>query len=156
MTQMQDALNGIITDEIKLVAEMERVRVYKIVKVLASGRIIPKNVGIKSISLGIGKGLETKINANVGSSSELDTVEWKVKKAKTPVKYGDDTIMDISTGSKYEKVMKSMKVPIGTVPIYGAGITALKIKGEVIRISGQAREHGIQVMVEGSGHVQIN
>ncbi len=131
---MQEARKGIITDEIKSVAEMECIEVHKIVKGLANGRIvIPKNIGSKSRPLGIGKGLKTKINANVGSSSELEKVEWEVKKAKAAVKYGADTIMDLSTGPEYEKVMKSImesvKVPIGTVPIYEAGITASKIKG---------------------------
>jgi phosphomethylpyrimidine synthase len=137
VTQLQEARKGIITDEIKSVAEMECVGVHKIVKGLANGHIvIPKNIESKSRPVGIGKGLKTKINANVGSSSELEKVEWEVKKAEAAVKYGADTIMDLSTGPEYEKVMKSIiksvEVPIGTVPIYEAGITASKIKGAVI------------------------
>jgi phosphomethylpyrimidine synthase len=137
MTQMQEAQKGIITDEIKKRAENEGVEVHKIVNGLANGHIvIPKNIKSRSRPIGIGKGLKTKINANIGSSSELEKVEWEVKKAQVAVKYGADTIMDLSTGPEYENVMKSImetvKVPIGTVPIYEVGITASKTKGAVI------------------------
>ena len=139
MTQMQEALMGNITDEIRSVSETEGLDVHKILRGLASGRIvIPKNIEGRSKSVGIGKGLKTKINANVGSSSELEKVKWEVEKAKAAVKYGSDTIMDLSTGPEYEKVlmaiMESVDVPIGTVPIYEAGITASKQKGAVVNM----------------------
>jgi len=136
---VQEARKGIITDEIKSVAEMEGIDVHKILNGLSNGRIvIPKNIEGKSKPVGIGKGLKTKINANVGSSSELEKVKWEVEKAKAAVKYGADTIMDLSTGPDYEHVMKaimeSLDVPIGTVPIYEAGITASKAKGAVVNM----------------------
>ena len=139
MTQMQEALMGNITDEIRSVSETEGLDVHKILRGLASGRIvIPKNIEGRSKPIGIGKGLKTKINANVGSSSELEKVKWEVEKAKAAVKYGSDTIMDLSTGPEYEKVlmaiMESVDVPIGTVPIYEAGITASKQKGAVVNM----------------------
>lgn len=139
MTQMQDAIKGNITPEMKLVAESEGIDVQKIVRGLSEGRIIiPKNVGRKTKPLGIGKGLKTKINANVGSSSELEKVKWEVEKAKAAVKYGADTIMDLSTGPDYQNVlnaiMGSVDVPIGTVPIYEAGITASNNKGAVVNM----------------------
>ena len=138
---MKEALKGNITDEIKSVAETEGIDVQNIIKGLASGRIvIPKNINGKSIPVGIGKGLKTKINANIGSSSELEKVEWEVEKAKVAVKYGADTIMDLSTGPEYEKVLKAImetvNVPIGTVPIYEAGITASNTKGAVVNMDG--------------------
>ena len=137
VTQMKEALRGNITDEIKSVAETEGIDVHKIIKGLANGRIvIPKNINGKSRPVGIGKCLKTKINANIGSSSELEKVEWEVEKAKVAVKYGADTIMDLSTGPEYERVLKAImetvNVPIGTVPIYEAGITASNTKGAVV------------------------
>lgn len=139
MTQMQDAQKGNITDEIKLIAELEGVDVHKIVKNLASGRIvILKNIEGKSRPLGVGKGLKTKVNANVGSSSELEKVKWEVEKAKAAVNYGADTIMDLSTGPDYGQVMKdimnAVDVPIGTVPLYEAGIKASNNKGAVVNM----------------------
>jgi phosphomethylpyrimidine synthase len=136
---MQDALRGNITTEMKSVAEIEGIDVHKIVRGLSEGRIIiPKNIEGKSKPVGIGKGLKTKINANVGSSSELEKVKWEVEKAKAAIKYGADTIMDLSTGPEYANVMKaimeSVNVPIGTVPIYEAGITASEEKGAVVNM----------------------
>ena len=136
---MQDALRGNITAEMKLVAETEGVDVQKIVRGISEGRIIiPKNVRGKSKPVGIWKGLKTKINANVGSSSELEKVKWEVEKVKVAAKYGADTIMDLSTGPEYAQVMKaimdSVDIPIGTVPIYEAGITASKNKGAVVNM----------------------
>lgn len=136
---MQDALRGNITPEMKLVAESEGIDVQKIVRGLSDGRIIiPKNVEGKTKAVAIGKGLKTKINANVGSSSELEKVKWEVEKAKAAVKYGADTIMDLSTGPDYQNVlnaiMDAVDVPIGTVPIYEAGITASNSKGAVVNM----------------------
>jgi phosphomethylpyrimidine synthase len=136
---MQDALRGNITPEMKLVAESEGIDVQKIVCGLSDGRIIiPKNVEGKTKAIAIGKGLRTKINANVGSSSELEKVKWEVEKAKAAVKYGADTIMDLSTGPDYKNVlnaiMESVDVPIGTVPIYEAGITASNSKSAVVNM----------------------
>ncbi len=138
---MKEAQKGNITNEIKSVSETEGIDVHKIMKGLANGRIvIPKNINGKSKPLGVGKGLKTKINANIGSSSELEKVEWEVEKAKVAVNYGADTIMDLSTGPEYEKVLKaimgSIDVPIGTVPIYEAGITASNTKGAVVNMDG--------------------
>ena len=146
---MQQALKGQITDEMKKVAEMEDIDIHKLVRGLAEGRIIiPKNIEGKSRAVGIGKGLATKINANVGSSSELEKVKWEVEKAKAAVKYGADTIMDLSTGPDYEKVrkaiMESVDVPIGTVPIYEAGITASKKNGAVINMDEDDMFHAIE------------
>ncbi|MGB8232904.1 MAG: phosphomethylpyrimidine synthase [Methanobacterium sp.] len=139
MTQMQEARMGNITDEIKSVSETEGKDVNKILRGLANGHIvIPKNILSNTKPVGIGKGLKTKINANVGSSSELEKVEWEVAKAKAAVKYGSDTLMDLSTGQEYDKVllaiMESVEVPIGTVPIYEAGIKASKQKGAVVNM----------------------
>lgn len=146
---MQQALKGQITDEMKKVAEMEDIDIHKLVRGLAEGRIIiPKNIEGKSRAVGIGKGLATKINANVGSSSELEKVKWEVEKAKAAVKYGADTVMDLSTGQDYEKVrkaiMESVDVPIGTVPIYEAGITASKKRGAVINMDEDDMFHAIE------------
>jgi phosphomethylpyrimidine synthase len=139
VTQMREALMGNITDEIKSVSEIEGKDVHKILRGLANGHIvIPKNIQSNTKPVGIGKGLKTKVNANVGSSSELEKVEWEVEKAKAAVKYGSDTIMDLSTGHEYDKVlmaiMESVEVPIGTVPIYEAGIKASKQKGAVVNM----------------------
>lgn len=139
MTQLEQARRGHITPEMERVAETEGIEIQKLVRRVSKGHIvIPKNIDGKSNPLGIGKGLKTKVNANVGSSSELEDVSWEVEKARIAVKYGSDTLMDLSTGPQFKEVrkaiMKENTVPIGTVPIYEAAIKAAKSKGAVINM----------------------
>jgi len=139
LTQLEQAKKGQISNELKTISEIEGVEIPKLMKRVAKGHVvIPKNINRETIPLGIGKGLKTKINANVGSSSELEDVSWEVEKAKIAVKFGSDTIMDLSTGQKFKEVrntiMKDVKVPIGTVPIYEAAVKASKSKGAVIHM----------------------
>ena len=164
MTQLKYARKGQITDEMETVAKEENIDVQKLIKRLSKGFItIPKNVNGKSVPKGIGKGLTTKINANVGSSSEMEDIEVEVQKAKIAVEYGADAVMDLSTGPHLkavrEKIMQAVDVPIGTVPIYEAAVGASEEKGAVINmdeddmfnaIINQAKE-GVDFMTIHSG-----
>jgi phosphomethylpyrimidine synthase len=139
LTQLEQAKKGQITDEMKYVSEKEGIEIIKLLKRVAKGQIvIPKNFTSDSIPLGIGKGLKTKINANVGSSSELENVEWEVEKALTAVKFGSDTLMDLSTGPNFKEVrkaiMKEVNIPIGTVPIYEAAVKSSESRGAVVHM----------------------
>lgn len=139
MTQLEQALRGQITDEMKIISENENIEISKLQRRVSKGQIvIPKNINGNSTPLGIGKDLKTKINANVGSSSELDDVPWEVEKAKIAVKFGSDTIMDLSTGPQLKEIrkaiMQEINVPIGTVPIYEAAVKSSKSKGAVINM----------------------
>ena len=139
MTQMTEAKKGNITPEMKEVAEFERIDADKILKGVANGTIvIPKNIGRETKACGIGKGLTTKINANIGSSSKIEDIDLEMKKAKLAVDFGADAIMDLSTGPKLlefrEKIMDSVDVPIGTVPIYEAGVITLNKGNEIIEM----------------------
>ncbi|MBY9014290.1 MAG: phosphomethylpyrimidine synthase ThiC [Candidatus Lokiarchaeota archaeon] len=137
---MKIAREGKITEEMKLVAKKEQVDVDFIRKGIAQGRIIiPKSNQRKTEPIGIGEGLLVKINANVGSSKRVCDIEGELEKAKIAVKYGADTVMDLSTGISEEdvklirkKILDEIKVPIGTVPIYQSALRALEKKGAVI------------------------
>jgi phosphomethylpyrimidine synthase len=164
VTQLEFARKGQITEEMETVAKEENIDVQKIIKRLSKGYItIPKNVNGRSVPKGIGKGLTTKINANVGSSSEIEDIEIEVQKAKIAAQYGADAVMDLSTGPDLkkvrEKIMHAVDVPIGTVPIYEAAVEASKEKGAVIdmdeddmfnAIINQAKE-GVDFMTIHSG-----
>ena len=164
MTQLESARKGQITGEMEIVAKEENIEIQKLIKRIEKGYItIPKNVKGKSIPKGIGKGLTTKINANVGSSSEIEDIETEIHKAKIAVEYGADAVMDLSTGPNLKtvrkKIMQSINVPIGTVPIYEAAVGASNKKGAVINmdeddmfnaIINQAKE-GVDFMTIHSG-----
>jgi len=140
-TQMGSAKRGQITEEMRIVAEDEGESAEVICQRIAEGTvIITRNVMRKNVHpLGIGKGLRTKVNANVGTSQDLCDPNLEVEKAKVAVKYGADTVMDLSTAGDLDKIrqaiIKAVNVPVGTVPIYQAAIEAAKKKGSIIHMT---------------------
>ena len=137
MTQKSEAIKGNITEEMKDVAKNENIEVDKLARLIADGKVvIPKNVNSDVKACGIGEGLTTKINANIGSSSKIDDLDLEINKAKLAVEYGADAIMDLSTGSDLklfrQKIMESIDVIIGTVPIYEAGVVTLAKNREIV------------------------
>lgn len=137
MTQMTEAKKGNITPEMKAVADSEKIDVEKIRAGVAKGTIvIPKNINRNTKAYGIGQGLTTKINANIGSSSKIEDIDLEVKKAKLAVEFGADAVMDLSTGPNLlefrKAIMSEVDVPIGTVPMYEAGVITLNKGKEII------------------------
>jgi len=118
------------------IAKKEQVDVEFIRKGIAKGRIIiPKSNRRDTEPIGIGEGLLVKINANIGSSKRVCDIEEELEKAKIAVKFGADTVMDLSTGvtevdvnTIRNKILKEIKVPIGTVPIYQSALRALVMR----------------------------
>ena len=123
-TQLHYAKKGIITQEMEYVANLEYLEPEIVRKEIAKGRLIlPSNVNHTNLEpMGIGIATRTKINSNIGSSALASSIEEEVQKTLISIKYGADTIMDLSTGgdldSIREAVIKNSSVPIGTVPIY--------------------------------------
>jgi len=136
MTQMKDARKGRITEEIKQVSEKEGIAVEKVLKGVASGRIvIPYNLKRDIEPVGIGAGLRIKVNANIGTSMDFPDPESEVEKAKVAVAAGADTIMDLSTGGDIDNIRREMlkiPVPLGTVPIYQAAVGVTNQKGGAV------------------------
>lgn len=113
--------------EVKEVAKKENINAEKLRRAFINGRVvIPKNPIHSPISLGIGENLRIKINANIGTSPDYVNLKEEIEKSKIAIKYGADTIMDLSIGGNIDeirkKIIKEVKVPIGTVPIYQSGI----------------------------------
>jgi phosphomethylpyrimidine synthase len=136
MTQLQAALAGKITDEMKIVAESEKVTPEFIMEKVAKGYIvIPKNINHNFKAVGIGKGLSTKINANIGTSEKHCNFDEEIYKLNTAVKYGAHSIMDLSTGGNLDHIRKNMikesPVMLGTVPIYSV-LSKLQVEDKKI------------------------
>ena len=139
MTQKSEAVKGNITPEMEEVAKNENIDVNKLARLISDGKVvIPKNVNSHAKACGVGEGLTTKINANIGSSSKIDDLDLEINKAKLAVEYGADAIMDLSTGSDLklfrQKIMDAVDVIIGTVPIYEAGVVTLAKNKEIIEM----------------------
>lgn len=134
-TQIKAAKAGRITEEMKLVADVENVPVDWLRQKVARGTvIIPRNTVREDVKVvGIGEGLTTKVNVNIGTSTFHVNLDMEIEKAKIAIKYGTDTIMDLSTGGDLDHIrrelMKVTPVPFGTVPIYQAFIETAKKRG---------------------------
>jgi phosphomethylpyrimidine synthase len=140
-TQMECAKNKKITQEMRIVAHDEGEKPEKICERVANGTVvILKNAKRENTHpIGIGEGLKVKVNANIGTSMDLSDVNLEIEKAHIAIKYGADTIMDLSTNGNLDeirrKILKAVTVPVGTVPIYQAAIEARQKKGAIINMT---------------------
>jgi phosphomethylpyrimidine synthase len=137
MTQIRTAKQGKITVQMRQVAKSEGIAVEVIRKRIAAGHIvIPCNPIHKPCSLGIGKGLRVKVNANIGTSREYCKEAEEAEKAKVAVSAGAHAVMDLSTGGDLDRIrrrlLKTVSVPFGTVPVYQAGIEAITRHGSIV------------------------
>ncbi|WP_163534385.1 phosphomethylpyrimidine synthase ThiC [Helicobacter suis] len=123
-TQLHYAKKGVITEEMAYIANIEEVSAEQVRSEVARGRlIIPANIEHSNLEpMGIGVALKTKINANIGSSAIIHSTDKEVEKLRIAIKYGADTVMDLSTGGDLDairiEIIKASSVPIGTVPMY--------------------------------------
>jgi len=125
-TQLQAARDGTLTEQIKSVAESENLQTELVRAELAAGHlVIPANKLHLKTNLtpcGIGRILRTKVNANIGTSSERCSLEAEIEKMQAALDAGADTIMDLSTGGDLDHIRGELLarclVPFGTVPIY--------------------------------------
>ncbi|MFC2174690.1 phosphomethylpyrimidine synthase ThiC [archaeon] len=110
---------------LNLVAKKEGLPVSTIKKRVSDGTVVvlASSTRKNAVPVGVGKGLRTKINVNVGTSSDIARPADEVRKAKIAVKYGADAVMDLSTcltSKTRKKILASVAAPVGTVPIYEA------------------------------------
>ena len=152
MTQLQAACKDLITPEIKAVAQSEHVQPDVLRERISQGLVvIPKNIRHKnSQPTGIGLGLRTKVNANIGTSSEHSILEEEIRKLKIAMEAGTDTVMDLSTGGDLDHIRQTLiersPIPLGTVPIYQCVVELLKEGKEIgdldeARILDTVRRH---------------
>lgn len=125
-TQMEAAKKGIVTKELAAVAKKEGFTEAELLPLVASGRvIIPANVRHKSLDPnGVGEGLRTKINVNLGISGDCADYCAEMQKVQLAVQFGAEAIMDLSNYGKTrefrEKLIEYSPAMVGTVPVYDA------------------------------------
>jgi len=131
---------GRMPEQVREVADSEGVDVEILKKGIIEGKIvIPKNKKRSNIkSVGIGYPLKTKVNANVGTSTDQANKDLEVCKAIAAEEAGADTVMDLSTGGNLSEIrreiIKKINVPLGTVPIYQAAIEAIEEEGGIVHL----------------------
>ncbi len=136
MTQIEAAKSGVVTQEIEQVAKDENRSVDFVMEGLKNGSIvIPKNKNHDIKPVGIGKGLKTKVNANIGTSSDIAQLEMELEKLEAACKAGADSVMDLSTGGDLDfirrKILAESPIVVGNVPIYQAAVEVAAKKGSI-------------------------
>jgi len=141
MTQLELAKEGIISSQMEVVAQYEGVAAEFVRHGVAEGTIvIPANTKHTSLApRGIGQGLKTKVNANIGASSDFGNIDTELEKLRVAIDCGADAVMDLSTGGNISAIRQAIvaasSVPIGTVPIYQAGIKAIESRGAIVKMT---------------------
>jgi len=168
MTQLELAKRGALSPQMKHVAQQESVSEETIQQYVAEGTIvIPANVNHTSlVPRGIGKGLTVKVNANIGTSSDYGSIDSELEKLRLTIQFGADAVMDLSTGGDISSIRQAIvaasSLPVGTVPIYQAGIEAIERHGAIVNMSiddlfaaiEQQAEEGVDFMTVHCGVTQ--
>ncbi len=141
MTQLELAKEGNSSPQMELVAQHEGVEAEFVRQGVAKGTIvIPFNARHTNlVPCGIGQGLKTKVNANIGTSSDYGSTDTELEKLRVAIECGADTVMDLSTGGDISAIRQAIiaasSLPVGTVPIYQAGIEAIGSYGAIVKMT---------------------
>ncbi len=138
-TQVEYAAEGIITSEMNEIAEKEGMEPERILERVARGQIVmPLNRNRRCAVVGIGMGLSTKINASIGTSTDIADIDAEVEKAVAAERAGADTLMELSVGGDLNRIRKevlsAVNLPVGNVPLYQAFCEAADKHGDPNRL----------------------
>lgn len=152
MTRIEEAKRGNLTDEVKEAAVREGVDPEALASDIALGlSVIARNVNRKIPPLGIGRGMSIKVNANIGTSKDRDSLDEEREKLGILVEFGADAVMDLSTGGRIKElrrmIVEESTLCLGTVPIYEAAVRAAESKGSIAKMTADdifdvIEEHG--------------
>jgi phosphomethylpyrimidine synthase len=139
MTRIELARKGTVTEEMRAVALNERMDPERLAADIAGGvSVITRNNVHDIAPLGIGRGMRTKVNANIGTSKDRVSYDEEIRKLEVLVKYGADAVMDLSTGGAIRDLrntlMKRSSVAVGTVPIYEAVVRTAEKHGHIAKM----------------------
>jgi phosphomethylpyrimidine synthase len=141
MTQLELARKGTISPQMEFVARNEGLAAEFVRQGVAEGTIvIPASINHANlVPCGIGKGLKTKVNANIGTSSDVGSADTELEKLRVSIDCGADTVMDLSTGGDVSAIRRAViaasTLPVGTVPIYQAGIEAIDRHEAIVKMT---------------------
>ena len=150
MTQLEMARQGIISPQMRIVAEQESLDAEVIRQKIEKGVVVvPVNKNHRNlVPCGIGEGLRTKVNANIGTSSDFGNVFSELEKLRVSVESGVDTVMDLSTGGDINdirrRIINASTVAIGTVPVYQAAVDAIEKYQAVVKMTADGIFNAIE------------
>jgi phosphomethylpyrimidine synthase len=140
-TQLESSRSGSISSLMRRIARREGIRPEYVREALAAGRLVIPHNSTRSLArpCGIGAGLTTKVNANIGTSTDKARFSDELKKLAVSLQYGADAVMDLSVGGDLPairtKIIAACPVPLGTVPIYEISVNALRKTGDPLGFS---------------------
>ncbi len=139
MEEKKLAREGVISDGVKSVAALEGIEPGFLSQKVAEGRaVILKH---RERYVGIGEGLSVKVNANIGTSPDVNDVSLEIEKLGIACKHGADAVMDLSTGGDINRIRREIveksTVPVGTVPIYQAVVETIEEKSALIKMDSE-------------------
>ncbi len=141
MNQLEYAADNKVSPLVKRIASVEGLPVKRLLSYIRDGRaVIPLNKKHRiSRPCGIGYGLRTKVNANIGASPDKVNLKGEIEKLNTCVKYGADTVMDLSVGGNLPEIRKELlracPLPFGTVPVYEMAVLAQDKRGDLFKFT---------------------
>ena len=165
MTQIEKARKGVLSAALRKVAAIEGIDPEKLAGLVAKGLVvIPFNPNHSpACPAGIGRGLRTKVNVNLGTSRDFPRLADELRKVRISLKHGADALMDLSTGGDLRRIRRAIlartPVPLGTVPVYQAAVKAIDRRESIVdmteddlfeAIESQARE-GVDFMTVHAG-----
>jgi phosphomethylpyrimidine synthase len=165
MTQTEKARKGILSAALREVARTEGVAPDELARLVAGGLVVipfnPRHAPARPA--GIGRGLRTKVNVNLGTSRDFPLLADELRKVRISLAHGADALMDLSTGGDLTRIRKAIlartPIPVGTVPIYQAAVLAIDRRQSIVdmteddlfdAVESQARE-GVDFMTVHSG-----
>lgn len=143
MTQLESAKKNIITPLMRRVARLEGVNSGSLMRLMACGKaVIPLNINHKiKKPCAVGSTLSTKVNANLGTSTDESSLSEEIRKLKIAIKHGADALMDLSVGGDLAKIRKEIlkysSVPVGTVPVYEIAVRAQEKNKNFLKFSAE-------------------
>jgi len=160
-TQMHYARQGVITEEMMYVAQRENLPPELVRSEVARGRmIIPANIRHTNLEpMAIGIAARCKINANIGNSAVTSNIEEELEKLRYSIRFGADTVMDLSTGGDLEAIRRAIiansPVPVGTVPVYEAVTRVRRVEDItpelMLEVIEEQAEQGVDYMTIHAG-----
>lgn len=141
MTQLEYAKNNLITPLARRIARDENISPQSLLRNIKEGKaVILKNRMHKfSQPCAVGLGLRTKVNANLGTSTDKSSLKEELAKLDISIKYGADAVMDLSVGGNLKgirkEILKRSTIPLGTVPVYEIAVDAQKKYGNFLKFT---------------------
>jgi phosphomethylpyrimidine synthase len=150
MTQLESARKGIITKEMEAAASLEGIAPELLREGIAKGEIVlPCNINHEGIRpIAVGKGLSTKVNANIGTSDSYPEIEKELEKLKAALDAGAHSVMDLSTGGDIDQsrkaILQASPVMVGTVPLYQALVDAEEKGRGMVEMTAEDIFHAVE------------